>query len=417
MNSWMGNALGWSVIEVPVTDGTILIEFFSGNIAHLAHGLTASSMTEDTSGRLKQLGILANTSARLEALDRRWREYCLKTKATQLIADLTCESPSVSDVAQTALRSIVSQRTNDAKHIVLGIVAGKNPIEAFLTEKWVKDATPHVADGLGRVFIATEDLDFVMGPSLVSLERFLSLISTKWGNSYKLSLVVILNNPKDIMAYLNPIRRLLQGYGLETTIYLKAEEVVLEEKLAELGDMILKHQLYGLIPRFYVIPASTSLHGLLFGCSHNMSAKFYSKLFRLLFEEDLLRIVRVVEAGVLKSIDNFLYTHLFLPPNFMRCGSSRTLFLKNSKAYCCSEDVRKERFVDLNQQCAEKSVTEKLSDYRRTHFLYGRVTKDSLLTYGGVCPHEPLEIQCQRGLALLSSFFEHFVCLKRGELK
>jgi hypothetical protein len=408
------NLVGWSTIEVPVTDGTILVEFLSGNIAYLADGHTVSSITADASERLKQLGIIADNPAKLQALEKRWGEHYLKETKATVVLDLTHESVSSCDIDQSF---VPQQDANAGRQIVLGIVAGKIPIEGLLTDKWVKGMAPHVPDKLGRVFIIAENPEYVMERNSVSLQRFLSSILTEWGYSYKVSLALILSNPKEIVDYVNPIRRLLHKYGVATDIYLKADEVVVGEKLVELGDVIFRHLLYALIASFSVIPASTSLHDLLFSCTHCVTPKFYSKLFSVLFRGDLLRIVRIRGAGVLMSIDNLINTHLFLPPNFVRCGSGHTVILKNSKAYCCSEEVRKETFVELDQPCSEKLVREKMSHYQRTHFLSAGITKASLLTYGGVCPHEPLETQCERGLGLLSSFFEHFVCLKRGELK
>lgn len=413
----MEETLGWSVIEVPIIDGTILLEFFSGNIAYLADRLTVSSIGAAERERLKQLGIVADGSAKLQPLEKRWGEvYLNETKATKVFVDLTHQSLWSSDIAQTFLRTVISQEGKDDKQIVLGIVAGKNPIEEFLTDEWVEGTAPYLADKLEQVFIVTEDPQFVMARNLVSLQRFLSLIFTKWGKSYKVFLAVILSNPKEIVDYLTPIRRLRHQYGLTTAIYLKADEAVVGEKLAEFGDVIFRHQLYSLIPTSCLIPASTTLHDLLFGCTYFVNAKFYSKLFSVLFKEHLLRMVSIGGGGVLKSIDYFIKRQLFFPPNLVRCGSGHTVFLKNSKAYCCSKEVRRQIFVDLEQESSVELLTGKLSDYRKSQFLYGGITNGSLLTYGGVCPHQPLEIQSERGLKLLSSFFEQFVCAKRGEV-
>lgn len=386
------------VLKIPIDHGTILIDFFSGNIVLLKD---RQIKDEKIICRLNELGFFKNSEAKLALLKNKWERSFLANTAFSYVLDYP--------------HNFMPDIINEITHEVTSREISKLNLELVLYDKLPSTLFDHLQVlGKNKLHFALrfhEEEYFACRRSFEDINTFIGLLLNQGAS---VNLYITIRKPKDFLKCMINMRKVANEFNIPIIVEVQLEQGDCAERILPFADVYFNNQLHALIHYIKVVPGGMNLTDNLFNCTYNLDLPFYQKYFETIFDQNLNRFMRVRGGGVLRSIQSFMDTNMFFPPMLLRCSSGNLVHFKEASVICCSK--QKPTCTLYMQNDGETSyLGRELSTYRDSHLLYCRSDKVNFATYGGVCPLQSLETQVQNAEALITSFFNYYFTHKEGE--
>jgi hypothetical protein len=387
------------VLKIPIKQGTVLIDFFSGNIV-LLEGMQLKD--EKVVSKLNKMGFFKNSEEKLALLKNRWEKGFLDNTVFSYVLD--------------APQDVIPDIINQINHEVISRSIHKLNLELVLydnlpftlidhLEKWEKTKCNLTLRFHNDEFFACRH----------HFQSINSFIAQSLNRGASVNLHITIREPEDFIKCILNMRKLVNEFNLPIIAEIQLQQGDRAERLLPFADVYFKNQLHVLIHYVFVIPGGLTLTDILFNCTHKIDLPFYRELFETIFHHNLNRFIKVHGGSVLRSIQPFMDNNMFFPPMLIRCRSGSLVYFKDASVICCAKQKQTECSLYVQNEDITGYIGRELSSYRDSHLLFCGVNKNNFSTYGGACPLQPSEIQGQNVEALLASFFHHYFTYKGGK--
>ncbi|PNR91736.1 hypothetical protein [Petrotoga sp. HWHPT.55.6.3] len=391
------------IINIPISSGKVLIDFYSGNVLYL------NRSSNEIKEKLEEFGFWRKNQEKVKELKNGWIEQYTKNNNPSIYIDLT----TLDKKYKENVNRIIENLDSNLMMVNLGILLyGENNNLDILNLNFkniifqLRKKSKNI--NLSLFFMSLKDLT----KNSTTIDNIIKLKSMTKDLQINISIIVAISNVKEFLFLTKIAQKFASEASILTTVIFCNNS---KKAIKALSNVLWKYQLMALYKNIFLIPSINDIYKVFFSCTYKIDLKIFEEDLPLLFEDSMERVIKFLGGGVIKSIDYFISTNMYFPPSLKRCNAGNSFLLMNSKVYCCYKDYLNEDFIDLTADNVEELLLHKIDSYKKIHLLYSQEdSRDKIITYGGMCPHEDFESQKNNILSLLSIFFEAYISYKRS---
>lgn len=402
------------IIKVPLSKGQVLLDFYSGNIIYLKNdSLFINENNSEVKEKLKGIEFLSSDTEKIEALKSRWHNIFKNRNDVFIYYYLTTSEKYLVENSYKFFKNLYGN-LGDSNKINIGLIIDEeNQNLNILNIEGIKNFVTilrNKIENISLIFVFTSINSLRNNSNVINYivndESFVKNLNLK------LFIETIVSNSEEFYQLGELFQHSILGNSIPVSVLFCNDSV---EEVKKLIDVVWRHQFFALFKNIFLLPASNNIHKIIFSCSYGIDLNYFNKMLTLILENNSERIIKLFGSGVVESINKFLSTNMYFPPNLKKCGAYNTFLLINTKIYFCYYDYLNDSFIDLTNDNFEELFKSKINFFKNIHLLYSNNYDENILTYGGVCPYMSLKLQKENSLKLLQFFFDKYVCYERGE--
>lgn len=391
------------IINIPVSSGRVLLDFYSGNIFYL------KGSSNEIKEKLEKFSFWGENQEKVKDLKNGWIKQYTKNNNSSIYIDLKALDKKYKE----NVSRIIENLDSNLMMLNLGILLyGENNNLDILNLNLkniifqLRKKSKNI--NLSLFFMSIKDLT----KNSTTINNIIKLKSITKDLQVNISIIVAISSVKEFLFLAEIAHKFAREASILTTVIFCNNS---KKVIKALSNVLWKYQLMALYKNIFLIPSINDIYKVFFSCTYKIDLKVFEEVLPLLFEDSIERVIKFLGNGVIKSIDYFISTNMYFPPSLKRCNAGNSFLLMDSKVYCCYKDYVNEDFIDLTADNFEELLMHKIDSYKKIQLLYSKEdSREKIVTYGGICPHQDFKSQKDNILSLLSIFFEVYISYKRS---
>lgn len=391
------------IINIPVSSGKVLLDFYSGNSLYL------KGSSNEIKEKLEKFSFWGKNQEKVKDLKNEWIKQYTKNNNSSIYIDLkTLDKKYKENVSR-----IIENLDSNLMMVNLGILLYRENNNLDILNLNLKNIIFQLRKkskniNLSLFFMSIKDLT----KNNTTINNIIKLKSITKDLQVNISIIVAISSVKEFLFFAEIAHKFSREASILTTVIFCNNS---KKVIKALSNVLWKYQLMALYKNIFLIPSINDIYKVFFSCTYKIDLKVFEEVLPLLFEDSMERVIKFLGGGVIKSIDYFISTNMYFPPSLKRCDAGNSFLLMDSKVYCCYKDYVNEDFIDLTADNFEELLMHKIDSYKKIHLLYSQEdSREKIVTYGGICPHQDFKSQKDNILSLLSIFFEVYISYKRS---